>query len=99
MPFVAVLFARWAQAEAAAEALDGTAALTGGQGRPLVVHFANPRKPPPGQMAEPGLAPKKLFVGQASITKAPDQRIASAWALLEELAGVRGGITKYRLWN
>ena len=60
----AVLYTRWAQAEAAAEALDGAAALTGGQGRPLVVHFANPRKPPPGLPAEPGLAPRKLFVGQ-----------------------------------
>lgn len=63
---VAVLYTRWAQAEAAAEALDGAAALTGGQGRPLVVHFANPRKPPPGLPAEPGLAPKKLFVGQVA---------------------------------
>lgn len=60
----AVLYDRWAQAEAAAEALDGNPALTAGQGRPLVVHFANPRKPPPGQPAELGLAPKKLFVGQ-----------------------------------
>lgn len=61
-----MLYARWGHAEAAAEALDGTAALTAGQGRPLVVHFANPRKPPPGQPAELGLAPKKLFVGQVS---------------------------------
>lgn len=64
----AVLYTRWGQAEAAAEALDGTAALTGGHGRPLVVHFANPRKPPPGLPAEPGLAPRKLFVGQARLS-------------------------------
>ncbi len=62
----AVLYTRWTQAEAAAEVLDGAAALTGGQGRPLVVHFANPRKPPPGLPAEPGLAPRKLFVGQVA---------------------------------
>ena len=60
----AVLFAKWGEAEAAAEMLEGTTRLSGGQGRPLVVHFANPRKMPPGQPPEGGLAPKKLFVGQ-----------------------------------
>lgn len=60
-----VLFQRWAHAEAAAEALDGQLVLeTGGQRKPLVVHFANPRRAPPGQPAEPGIAPRKLFVGQ-----------------------------------
>ena len=60
-----VLFQRWAQAEAAAEALDGQLCLeTGGQRKPLVVHFANPRRGPPGQPTEPGIAPRKLFVGQ-----------------------------------
>ena len=59
-----VLFAKWGEAEAAAEMLEGTTRLSGGQGRPLVVHFANPRKMPPGQPPEGGLAPKKLFVGQ-----------------------------------
>jgi hypothetical protein len=60
-----VLFQRWAQAEAAAESLDGAVALeSGGQSKPLVVHFANPRRAPPGQPAEPGIAPRKLFVGQ-----------------------------------
>ncbi|BDA45123.1 probable CUGBP Elav-like family member 2 [Coccomyxa sp. Obi] len=60
-----VLFQRWSQAEAAAEALDGQLCLeTGGQRKPLVVHFANPRRAPPGQPAEPGIAPRKLFVGQ-----------------------------------
>ena len=63
-----VLFQRWAQAEAAAEALDGSICLeTGGQSaKPLVVHFANPRRAPPGQPAEPGIAPRKLFVGQVT---------------------------------
>ena len=63
-----VLFQRWAQAEAAAEALDGAVALeSGGQSKPLVVHFANPRRAPPGQPAEPGIAPRKLFVGQVRL--------------------------------
>ena len=35
-----------------------------GTGRPFVVHFANPRKASPGLPADPGLAPRKLFVGQ-----------------------------------
>jgi hypothetical protein len=57
-----VLFQRWAHAEAAAEALDGVACLGGSKA--LVVHFANPRRAPPGQQPEPGIAPRKLFVGQ-----------------------------------
>jgi len=62
-----VLFARWSQAEAAADNLDGVSLPQAGGaiGRPLVVHFANPRRAPPGQPAEPGVAPRKLFVGQA----------------------------------
>ena len=62
-----VLFARWSQAEAAADSLDGVSLpqAGGAVGRPLVVHFANPRRAPPGQPAEPGVAPRKLFVGQA----------------------------------
>ncbi|KAK9821938.1 hypothetical protein WJX81_005523 [Elliptochloris bilobata] len=61
-----VLYARWSQAEAAADHLDGVSLPQGGGavGRPLVVHFANPRRAPPGQPAEPGVAPRKLFVGQ-----------------------------------
>ncbi|CAK0784107.1 hypothetical protein CVIRNUC_007310 [Coccomyxa viridis] len=59
-----VLFSRWAEAEAACS-LDGSVVLeSGGQSKPLVVHFANPRRAPPGQPAEPGIAPRKLFVGQ-----------------------------------
>ena len=58
-----VLYARWAQAEAASQALNGHSALIGGQSRPLVVHFANPRRSPQGP-PEPGIAPRKLFVGQ-----------------------------------
>ena len=59
-----VLFSRWAEAEAACS-LDGSVVLeSGGQSKPLVVHFANPRRAPAGQPAEPGIAPRKLFVGQ-----------------------------------
>ena len=58
-----VLFARWSQAEAAAEALNGKTGQLVGQTRPLVVHFANPRRSPQGP-PEPGIAPRKLFVGQ-----------------------------------
>jgi len=37
-----------------------------GTGRPFVVHFANPRKATPGLPADPGLAPRKLFIGQVT---------------------------------
>ena len=57
-----VLFTRWAHAESAAAALDGVDALA--RGRALVVHFANPRRAAPGAPPEPGIAPRKLFVGQ-----------------------------------
>ena len=60
-----VLFARWSQAESAAEALNGKTGQLLGQTRPLVVHFANPRRSPQGP-PEPGIAPRKLFVGQVS---------------------------------
>lgn len=56
--FAMVTFDKWAQAEAAVEALHGTCSL-GGQ-KPLVVRFADP---PKGDDAR-GIFPKKLFVGQ-----------------------------------
>lgn len=59
-----VLYEKFAEAEAAMEAHNGITVLEGGKGRPLVVHFANPRKGGPGQVAEAGIAPKKLFIGQ-----------------------------------
>lgn len=59
-----VQFKRWAEAEAAMDALNGTSPLEGGKGRPLVVHFANPRRPVGNQATEPAIAPRKLFVGQ-----------------------------------
>ena len=58
-----VLYSRWAHAEAACTALDGADALS--CGRALVCHFANPRRGGgPGAPPEPGIAPRKLFVGQ-----------------------------------
>ena len=58
-----VLYSRWAHAEAACTALDGADALA--RGRALVCHFANPRRGGgPGAPPEPGIAPRKLFVGQ-----------------------------------
>lgn len=59
-----VQFKRWAEAEAAMDDLNGTSPLEGGKGRPLVVHFANPRRTVGNQAAEPAIAPRKLFVGQ-----------------------------------
>lgn len=60
-----VLYEKWSQAEAAMEAHDGKTVLEGGKNRPLVVHFANPRKAnPAGLPPEQGVAPKKVFVGQ-----------------------------------
>jgi RNA recognition motif-containing protein len=65
-----VLFSRWGEAERAMEGLNGRQNLWGGPqantSRPLVVHFANPRRSVPGQPQEHGIAPRKLFVGQAS---------------------------------
>ena len=60
-----VQYERWAEAEAALEAINGTAPLDGNKGRPLVVNFANPRRATGGgQGSEPAIAPRKLFVGQ-----------------------------------
>lgn len=89
-----VLFQRWSQAEAAAEALDGQLCLeTGGQRKPLVVHFANPRRAPPGQPAEPGIAPRKLFVGQVR----PASADPAVWeGLVEDLVRL---IRPTRPWN
>ncbi len=59
-----VQFKRWAEAEKAMAALNGTSPLEGGKGRPLVVHFANPRRTVGNQQEEQAIAPRKLFVGQ-----------------------------------
>jgi hypothetical protein len=47
-------------------ALNGTSPLESGKGRALAVHFANPRRTVGSQMSETAIAPRKLFVGQAS---------------------------------
>ena len=57
---------KWAAAEAAMEALNGTSPLEGSKERPLVVNFANPRR---GTIAVPGeiaIAPRKLFIRQVN---------------------------------
>lgn len=59
-----VQFKRWAEAEAAMDAVNGSSPLEGGKGRPLVVHFANPRRALGNQATEASIAPRKLFVGQ-----------------------------------
>lgn len=62
-----VQFKRWSDAERAMHAVNGTSPLETGKGRPLVCHFANPRRSAAGsQMSETAIAPRKLFVGQAS---------------------------------
>ncbi|KDD76515.1 hypothetical protein H632_c198p0 [Helicosporidium sp. ATCC 50920] len=59
-----VQYRRWSEAELAQEALHGTCPLPGGRGRPLVVHFSNPRRLAGAAPGEPAIAPRKLFVGQ-----------------------------------
>eukprot|EP00887_Chlorella_sp_A99_P006321 scaffold3.g6321.t1 len=59
-----VQFGKWAEAEAAMESVNGTSPLENGKGRPLVVHFANPRRMGSSQAAEVAIAPRKVFVGQ-----------------------------------
>lgn len=63
-----VQFAKWAEAEAAMETVNGTSPLEGGKGRPLVVHFANPRRAGgagvgSGGAAEAAIAPRKVTGG------------------------------------
>ena len=63
-----VQFKRWADAERAMHAVNGTSPLEAGKGRSLVCHFANPRRTAAGNSAaETAIAPRKLFVGQASL--------------------------------
>ena len=60
-----VQFQRWAEAEAAMDGVNGTSPWEPpSKARPLVVHFANPRRAPTGQPSEPAITPRKLFVGQ-----------------------------------
>jgi hypothetical protein len=64
-----VQFRRWAAAEAAAEALHGTAPLDGAKGRHIVINFARPRKGSATTPAEPAIIPRRLFIGQVSVLK------------------------------
>ena len=75
-----VQFKRWADAERAMLAVNGTSPLENGKGRPLVCHFANPRRTVGSQVSETAIAPRKLFVGQASTRAAATAAAASAAA-------------------
>ena len=67
-----VQFKRWADAERAMLSVNGTTPLESGKGRPLVCHFANPRRAAAGsQTSESAIAPRKLFVGQVRCAGAP----------------------------
>lgn len=81
-----VQFKRWAEAESAMDALNGTSPLEGGKGRPLVVHFANPRRSVGNQVSEPAIAPRKLFVGQVSELPAEVEQ-AGLWGWGQEQRG------------
>lgn len=79
-----VQFRRWADAERASSAINGTTTLEGGRGRALVVHFANPRRLVGSGAAEPAITPRKLFVGQ--IPKAATEAdVASVFAPFGEI--------------
>lgn len=63
-----VTYDRWAQAEAALNAHNGKTVLPGGTNRPLTVSFAHPKRASSGAVPQDvGIAPKKLFVGQACV--------------------------------
>lgn len=87
-----VQFAKWAEAEAAMEAVNGTSPLEGGKGRPLVVHFANPRRAGGGGAggggaAEAAIAPRKVFVGQIPKT-ADEAEVLAVFAPYGEVESV-----------
>lgn len=61
-----ITYERWTEAEAAINALNGKTVLPGGTNRPLTVSFAHPKRASSGAVQQDmGIAPKKLFVGQA----------------------------------
>lgn len=57
-----IQFERWADAEAALEATNGTSPFDGEDTKQLMVTFANPRRPGPVPVNETAIAPRKLFV-------------------------------------
>lgn len=79
-----VQFKRWADAERAMHGVNGTSPLDTGKGRPLVCHFANPRRTVGSQMSETAIAPRKLFVGQIPRTST-EQDILSVFAPFGEV--------------
>lgn len=82
-----VQFKRWADAERAMNEVSGTSPLEGGKGRPLVVHFANPRRTMGSQAAENAIAPRKLFVGQIPKT-AGEAEVLAVFAPFGEVQSV-----------
>ena len=89
-----MLYQRWSQAEAAAEALNGKTGQLLGQTRPLVVHFANPRRNPSGP-SEPGIAPRKLFIGQVRTCQCP---VLAPTLPLEELVRCQLALRRGSCW-
>lgn len=79
-----VQFKRWADAERAMHSVNGTSPLENGKGRPLVCHFANPRRTVGSQMSETAIAPRKLFVGQIPKTST-DQDILAVFGPFGEV--------------
>ena len=82
-----VQFSKWAEAEAAMEGVNGTSPLENGKGRPLVVHFANPRRVSGVQAAEVAIAPRKVFVGQIPKT-ASEAEVMEVFAPYGEVESV-----------
>ncbi len=105
-----VQYGRWAAAEAAAEALDGAAPFGAApRGRPIVVHFANPRRAGAAAAGPPeaAIAPRKLFVGQVprGATEAALRAVFAAHGEVEsvnllESKGARAGcaFVQYARW-
>ncbi|PRW59813.1 CUGBP Elav-like family member 2 isoform X2 [Chlorella sorokiniana] len=83
-----VQFKRWADAERAMHSVNGTTPLENGKGRPLVCHFANPRRAAAGsQTSESAIAPRKLFVGQIPKTST-EADVLSVFAPFGEVESV-----------
>lgn len=82
-----VQFKRWADAERAMHAVNGTSPLESGKGRPLVCHFANPRRTVGTSMSESAIAPRKLFVGQIPRTST-EQDILALFAPFGEVESI-----------
>lgn len=93
-----VQFKRWADAERAMLSVNGTTPLESGKGRPLVCHFANPRRAAAGsQTSESAIAPRKLFVGQVRVLVHPVDAGSRACSRTAAVAAADGGAAFLRL--